>query len=302
LLVAACCLCNFRADNLFDCLFWVYLRPEMRVGFLVFLSALLLASCKQENDTVKLDPLMRTGQSLHMMSKLWEMVHLVGMGQAADVLPPGVRRVWIDSTLADMDGMEYEIDFGRIDKTAPHGRLCPDGFYRSGKFIVRLSSYIWMPGVYAELIMNADDTCTWSDGSKLIPLRGKMIMEVNDDWSYALNVALSHGHEADSTLLLTGSLVAFTEDKAFPGRASDLYRLWGSGKVAIGIDTLQWEVTDPLYKRIDKTCMGTFHRGQLDAKVYGKSWKLDYNPYGNDACDRWIKAWQGRSEYLFQVN
>jgi len=77
-----------------------------------FILPLLIAAgvtaCKKEPHVPATEPVFRTAQSLHMVSRLWEMVHLTGTGKSAEVLPAGVRRKWIDSTLADMDGLEYD--------------------------------------------------------------------------------------------------------------------------------------------------------------------------------------------------
>jgi hypothetical protein len=271
-----------------------------------FIFPLLIAAgvtaCKQEPHVAATEPVFRTAQSLHMVSRLWEMVHLTGTGKSAEVLPAGVRRKWIDSTLADMDGLEYEIDFGRITASRPNGRLCPDGFYRGGRFRVRLNSFLWLPGLYAELHMLQQDTCTWSDGTTLIPLRGKVIFQMDNDWSYRIDAYLSSGHENDSNYLRTESMIAFTEDKGFPGQASNLYRLEGEGSLYFGQDSVNWNVNDPLLKRINADCMGSFFRGTLEARYRRELYSADFNPYGNDACDRWIKIWKGRSEYLVQLN
>ncbi len=273
--------------------------------FRVLLFCLLLAglpACNKEPELPATEPVFRTAQSLHMVSRLWEMVHLTGTGKSAEVLPSGVRRKWIDSTLADMDGLEYEIDFGRITANRPNGRLCPDGFYRGGRFRIILNSFLWLPGLYAELHMRPSDTCTWSDGTTLIPLRGKLIFEMDDDWSYRIDTYLSSGHENDSSYLRTRSMIAFTEDKAFPGQASSLYRLEGEGSLYFGQDSVKWNVQNPLLKRIDSECMGSFFRGTFDARYRQTLYSADFNPYGNDACDRWMKIWKGRSEYLVQLH
>lgn len=259
-------------------------------------------ACDKDPEIPVTEPVFRTAQSLHMVSRLWEMVHLTGTGKQAEVLPAGVHRRWIDSTLADMDGLEFEIDFGRITAARPNGRQCPDGFYRGGRFRVRLNSFLWLPGLYAELHMLPRDTCTWSDGTILIPLRGKVVFEMDADWAYRINASLSSGHENDSSFLQTQSMIAFTEDKAFPGQASSLYRLEGEGSLFFGQDSVRWKVDDPLLKRIDADCMGSFFKGTLEARFRSELYRADFNPYGNDACDRWIKIWKGRAEYLVQVH
>jgi hypothetical protein len=267
----------------------------------LFITA-VMAACSKEPALPVTEPAFLTAQSLHVASKLWEMVHLTGTGQSNKVLPAGVRRKWIDSSLADMDGLEYEIDFGRINDSRPNGRLCPDGFYRGGRFRVRLNSFLWLPGLYAELHMLPKDTCTWSDGTTLIPLRGKLIFEMDRDWSYRIDAFLSSGHEKDSNYLRTQSMIAFTEDKALPGQASSLYRLEGEGSLYFGQDSVNWNVQDPLLKRIDADCMGSFSRGTFEALYRRELFRADFNPYGNDACDRWLKIWKGRAEYLVQLH
>ena len=58
--------------------------------------------------------------------------------EGSTLLPFGSKLSFVDSSYDDGDGIEVFLDFGELGREAPHGILCPDGLYRSGKLRVSI--------------------------------------------------------------------------------------------------------------------------------------------------------------------
>ncbi len=80
--------------------------------------------------------------------------------------------------------------------------------------------------------------------------------------------------------------------------------LWGNTLILTGNaeGTLQSEfhseITKPLIYSYSKSCSGMFKEGQQKLQFGTEEWFVDYNAFGNDNCDRYIKLTLGRKEYF----
>lgn len=264
--------------------------------FLFCLLLLLPFACTKEEPEQKVQPALESARALHHMAKMWEMMYLTIGGQATAILPEGMRVTWVDSTLADWDGMEFYLDFGKRTKARPWGKLCRDAYYRSGIYRVSLGGDAWVPGLYMALVMQGKDSCTLSNGKNLYRFEGRMQIQVKQDQMSTVQAAFSTASDASKTWLESDASVQLLPQS---GTAYPPYILSGNGSVRSEQWQVLWE-TPNLEKATAEP--GSFSKGAL--RVWGgkEEYRVDFDPYGNEAFDLWLKIWKGRSEFLFVLD
>jgi hypothetical protein len=263
--------------------------PIIPIGLLL----LLPVACTKDKQDISVQPVVESARALHHTSKLWEMMYLTISGQATAILPEGMRIIWVDSTNADWDGLEFYLDFGKRSKVRPKGILCRDGYYRSGIYRVSLSGDVWTPGLYLALTMNAKDSCTFSNGSNLFQYEGRMHIQVKQALMSTIQSAFSTASEASKTWFESDAEVQMVS-----GNGSTL-TLSGSGSVRSEVWQMLWDT-----KALSKTMQGqgSFSKGELNVWNSKQQYRVDFDPFGNEADDLWMKVWKGRSEFLFDLD
>ncbi|MEY3983608.1 MAG: hypothetical protein RL160_1167 [Bacteroidota bacterium] len=260
------------------------------------LSALVGASCGKQGREEAVLPAKAVAQSMHHLALHWHLAYLSISGQATAILPAGTHVVWTDSTLADWDGMEFYIDFGKRTKAKPFGVLCPDGYYRSGTYRASLSGDSWTAGLYMALTMTERDSCTLSNGTISYRFVGRMHLEVGQEQNSLLEAAFQETTEEGSTRFETEAAVQFAENN---GAGLPDYQLSGDGSLRSDNWLMLWN-TKGLHGNPESK--GTFTSGELTVISGEQHLRVDFDPYGNKAADKWMKVWNRQREFLFELD
>ena len=253
-------------------------------------------ACTKENQEVKVQPAVETSRALHHLAKMWELMHLVVSGQSTAILPEGVRLTWVDSTNADWDGLEFFIDFGKRTSAKPWGTRCRDGYYRSGIYRVSLSGDLWTPGLYLALTFKGKDSCTFSNGENLFRFEGRMHIQVKQDRISSIQAAFSTNTKGSKTWLESDALVQLLPET---GTTYPPYLLSGDGSVRGELWQMLWK-SKGLMKTLQ--AQGSFLQGELNIWNNKEDFLVDFDPFGNEADDLWLKVWKGQSEFLFVLD
>jgi hypothetical protein len=219
--------------------------------------------------------------------------------------PTAAEIIWADSTFKDGNGIEYTIDFGPLKATAPKGTLCRDGRYRAGKVHVSLSNRYKEINAQVKLWADESDAFYSGDGTNmtLFSKTHTWTRKGDDTWKVEVRNAKAVNEngtitwESDRELkrIKGGETLSMLDDEfEITGGASGVNR---SGKpFTVSIET-------PLKKVIQTGCAGTFVKGILKLQNEGSSQSitLDYDPYQNEACDRFAKVTIAGKEQIITV-
>ncbi|MBS3913849.1 MAG: hypothetical protein KG003_14225 [Bacteroidetes bacterium] len=225
---------------------------------------------------------------------------------ASTILPSGAVFTWIDTSFIDGDGIEYSVDFGPLKTTTPKGLLCGDGKYRAGILHVTVSArYLNIGTVVAVTAADADKYYS-GDGVNMFQLQGTMA--ITRTGAEEITVVIQNGKVTDMnnlTATFQGTkVIKRIAGGSTPGILGDQYEVTGSGSgVNREGDNYTWQITTPLLKRIEAGCARTFVKGIIEIKNISanRSLKVDFDPFGNGACDRTAKAIIGTREIIFTV-
>lgn len=263
---------------------------------MIGLSALFGASCGKQGREEAVLPAKAVAQSMHHLALHWHLAYLSISGQATAILPPGARVVWTDSTLADWDGMEFYIDFGKRSKVKPFGVLCRDGYYRSGIYRASLSGDSWSAGLYMALTMTERDSCTLSNGTNSYRFVGRMHLEAGQEQNAMLEAAFQEISDQGSTRFEAEAVAFFGENT---GAGLPDYQLSGDGSLRSDNWQMLWN-TKGLNGNPESK--GTFTSGEVSIIGGGQQMRVDFDPYGNEAADKWMKVWSRQREFLFELD
>jgi len=267
-----------------------------RQSFWLLLSCGMLAACSEEKQKETVLPAVQTAQAMQHLSKLWDLTYATGHGQASAILPDGVRVTWVDSTLADWDGMEYYVDFGKRTKSKPYGVLCRDAYYRSGIYRVLISGDNWMPGLNLALNMNGRDSCSISNGINTYYLHGRLLLQLQPEDVVTADAAFSITNQKQQVWLeAKGSFV----QSPVAGAVLPACDWSGNGSLRSELWQYLWD-TDGLKRNMEES--GSFRVGKLRVWNAETDFTVEFDPYGNEANDLWMKIWQGRREFLFELD
>lgn len=222
------------------------------------------------------------------------------------ILPSGAIFTWIDSTFADGDGIEYDLDFGTLGSSVPKGMLCGDGKYRAGKLHVAVTDRYMNVGAKATISTASADEFYSGDGTNMFKIEGSIA--VTRTAAEQLDVVVTGGKVTDGdgkTAEFNGNkTIKRTSGSGTPGMWGDVYEVTGNGggKNREG-DSYTWNITKALVKKMEVGCAKTFVAGIIEIKntSANTSLKIDFDPYNNQACDRVGKAIIGGKEIIFTV-
>jgi hypothetical protein len=223
---------------------------------------------------------------------------------SSTILPNGAVLTFKDSLFSDSTGIEYTVDFGPL---APMGLLCKDGRYRSGVLHVKVSDRYGVVGTKVEVWANEVDQYHSGDGTNMYEISGLLAIERTAVESLKIEVT-------DGMASLNGEVREFhglktikrTLGNSTLGIIDDEYEVTGSGggKTRAGnVFTWNIEAGNPLVKKMELGCAKTFVKGVIEVKDVSatSALKIDFDPYGNAACDRIARATIGKKEFIFTV-
>ena len=211
--------------------------------------------------------------------------------EGSTLLPFGSTLSFIDSSYDDGDGIEVFLDFGELGSQAPHGILCPDGLYRSGRLRVSIEGNFLAREKTILVDFPESSGFHTGDGEQMTAFVGSM--KIMQKGLGKHNVKVDQIEVKDASGNLTWScdhLIEVTHD-AGEGQYGDTYEVSGTstGTNRNGV-AYSCSIDANLEKTLEKGCAETFKRGQLSISETerSKNMRVDYDPYGDGACDNAI--------------
>ncbi len=217
------------------------------------------------------------------------------------MLPSGALVSFTDSVFSDGDGIDFEIDYGPLGTSTPKGRLCKDGRYRAGKIHVGMNKrWSEIPCLVTVAITSSDEYYA-GNGTNMYKITGtKTISRVSND-TYEVEVA-------NATLQRTNGAVAWNSERTVTktfdsgaGWLNDEFSVTGSAQgINANGDAFAVQITTPLKKKLSIGCMSTFIAGELMVtNSNGRELRIDYDSFGNEACDKTITVfYNGKSRNI----
>lgn len=222
------------------------------------------------------------------------------------ILPSGAVLNWLDTSFADGDPVEFNIDFGPLGTGALKGMLCNDGKYRAGVMRFVLTKPYTQIGAKLTLSLSDGDNYYIGNGINMFKITGTVdadrtatdIVTINTTNGTITNDA---GEKAEffGTKTITRTVGGST-----PGVWGDEYTVEGNGggKTKKG-DVYVWKITKPLRKKMSQGCASTFVTGIIEVKnnKANQTLSVDFDAFGNEACDKSVKVIIGKFEKIIQV-
>ncbi|MFM9944421.1 MAG: hypothetical protein ACKVQB_04240 [Bacteroidia bacterium] len=220
------------------------------------------------------------------------------------ILPSGAVLTITDSSFTDGDGKEFNVDFGSLGTTAPFGKLCGDGRYRAGKINFTLSAPYLSMGSILTITISENDKFFGGNGAEMTQISGTKV--ITRTMANQFTVAVSNGKATNDkgtvTWAANRTITRITD--AGPGLLGDVFEITGSasGTNRKG-EAFTVTIALPLKKKVEIGCAQTFVKGKLTLKNTdsGKEIMVDYDPFGNEACDRTAKATINGKDHIYTV-
>lgn len=208
------------------------------------------------------------------------------------LLPFGSKLTFIDSSYNDGDGIEVILDFGILGASAPHGVLCPDGLYRSGKIRVSIEGNFLSDEKIIRVEFPDSNALYTGDGENMIGFAGSMDI-IQEELGLVQKVKakdISIINPSGSLLWSCDHEIRVTHDVG-DGQYGDTYEISGrsEGTNRNGIKYIS-KIDVNLEKTLEKGCAETFKRGQITVEEpdHDKKMQVDYDPFGDGVCDKTV--------------
>lgn len=220
------------------------------------------------------------------------------------ILPSGAVLTITDSSFTDGDGKEFNVDFGPLGTVAPLGKLCGDGRYRAGKINFTLSAPYLTVGSILTISITDSDKFFGGNGSQMTQISGTKVITRTQANQFTVAVTSGRATNDNGTVTWAANRTITRISDAGPGLLGDVFEISGSasGTNRKG-EAFTVTIDVPLKKKVDVGCAQTFVKGKLTLKNTdsGKEIIIDYDPFGNEACDRVAKATINGKEHIFTV-
>jgi len=220
------------------------------------------------------------------------------------ILPSSAEVTFEDSTFLDGNGISFTVDFGPLGTVEPKGTLCQDGRYRAGKLHISANSKFLDPLFTVIVTISNDDLFFSGNGSDMVQVIGTK--KITKQTLTSLKIEVSDAKIITENYELPWSssrIIELVSDKG-PGIWGDVYKVTGS---ANGVNRFgeeyQVDIITPLMKKMELGCAQTFVSGKLKVSMTNsnKVIGVNYDPYGNEACDMFAEADIQGSKTIFRV-
>ena len=220
------------------------------------------------------------------------------------ILPSGAVLTITDSSFTDGDGKEFNVDFGPLGTVAPLGKLCGDGRYRAGKINFTLSAPYLSIGSILTISISDSDKFFGGNGSQMTQISGTKVITRTQANQFTVAVTNGKATNDNGTVTWAANRTITRISDAGPGLLGDVFEISGSasGTNRKG-EAFTVTIDVPLKKKVDVGCAQTFVKGKLTLKNTdsGKEIIIDYDPFGNEACDRVAKATINGKDNIYTV-
>jgi hypothetical protein len=227
-------------------------------------------------------------------------------GKTGEFLLPGnVAVVFSDSSFTDGNGVICSIDYGNLENgSSKKGILCSDGRYRAGKINLYMNKrWSQLPCTVDISISNSDNYFS-GNGTDMYHISGVKRIVRNSEDTYVHTVTNAKIARPSGTISWNSERVATRVlDAGLPGIAGDKFEISGtsSGTNSMG-EMFSVETISPLEKIVQVGCSATFVSGELQiTNPDGKELTVDYDPFGNKACDKSVKIKSNGQERIMNL-
>jgi len=221
------------------------------------------------------------------------------------ILPSGAVVTFQDSSYTDGDGVECSIDFGPLKSSSPKGLLCQDGRFRAG--VVHIAStkrYFLDSAVITITTSDADNYYAGNDGVNLTKLTGSIQLTRLTQESMRIDVTNAKAVNDKGTVAWQSSRTIKKTIDAGAGIIGDQFEITGQASgVNRNGESFTVTIDLPLLKKVELGCARTFIVGKITLTNVstGKTIKIDYDPFNNQACDLTAKATINNKEFFYTV-
>lgn|GEM_PF-563233 len=223
---------------------------------------------------------------------------------ATHILPNGTIILFHDTSFYDGDGQEFSIYFGELDSTYPLGVLCNDGKYRAGFLRVRVTTPFTTIGSVIEVEASHDECFYSGNGHDMFKVQGKIIATRAELNKVNIEVQEATLKGDDYNIHWQSDRTLEIVHDAGPGFWGDTYHITGTAR---GVNRVGQSFTvtieEPLVKHMTQDCASTFTEGVLNVTVQAQNKNIivDYDPFGDQACDKIVQAEINGKRSIFKV-
>jgi len=205
------------------------------------------------------------------------------------LLPNGAVIVFTDSLFNDGDGIDFDILYGPLNNGGSNkGRLCKDGRYRAGTVHVGMTSRWSETPCVITIAISSSDQYYSGNGSKMYQITGTKTITKTSASSFTV-VVQNATMQRDNGIVSWNAERTVTKTKD-PGAGwlNDEYTITGTADgINANGDAFTAQTTTPLVKLMSLGCMSTFITGKIAVtNSNGKVLSIDYDSFGNAACDK----------------
>lgn len=255
----------------------------------VFGVLLLLAvsSCAKESTVVEaLQPGQYAGQTGYRTLSFLHIAESFLFPKGVDFLSNQTQITKVDSIYTDGDGLEFLLNFGR-------GVVCFDGIKRSGLMHVYVTDTLGYGKGRVKLISNSIDSFQmFSFGNWLRAELSMEVIKIQSDsakWYYGLTLTSVDGENRLETAAPSGLDLVYDVPYAnsrtgIACSGKSWLRLSNGNVLELELNTL----------RNNANCLSRWNEGLINCSLNSETWKIDFDPYGNGACDDDFKVSKGK--------
>lgn len=205
-------------------------------------------------------------------------------------LPSGALVTFSDSTFNDGNGVAFTVDYGIMGSSVPKGLLCKDGRYRAGKIHVTMSNrWSETPCVITLSVPSANEYHV-GNGNNMYKVTGSKVITRTSLTSINVSVANATLQKENGTVTWNSNRTLTLITDAGPGWLNDVYEVSGSATgTNVNGESFTVQTQTPLRKQLSLGCLSTFVSGKLLlTNSNGKVLSIDYDSFGNQACDKTV--------------
>ena len=198
----------------------------------------------------------------------------------------------LDSTFFDVDGIEFEINFGSNKLPLSENQRGYDGKYRAGTMHVKIQSHYIENSSKLELEIDKSDNF-WVGANPTQPKNMAISCSTirQDSKTHSLAIE-SLDFFGQKTISIEGTVQLLKLNNSNPGVIGNKYQILGKGVIKESDDEQKWEIMQPLIKNVVPGCSREYINGMLELKDSEKSTTttLDYDPFENESCDKIVRV------------
>ncbi|MCB9246510.1 MAG: hypothetical protein H6606_08770 [Flavobacteriales bacterium] len=275
-----------------------------RGGILLFCSnllfiSLLLGGCKEEVVVVQ-EHFDTAHDQTFAEASYFSTFDLVGdliisqgyiPGNTSAMLPSDVKLTVTDSILTDGNGWEFSVKFGSLGKDIPHGKLCPDGLYRSGRLKIRVQDPTNPIGNVINVHCNPQDSFFTGNGTVMGHLAGNIAITRLDTNLYEVVVHDAIVTTKGKEMLWSCERTLEIVEQNGNGMIGATYSVTGSSHgMNRSNEHFISNIEEPLVKTLQLGCSQYFRSGvfTIEESSNERFLRIDYDPFENAACDDYV--------------